>query len=156
MRERLSGLARYGLPVLVVLLCAGAWYSDVILEIFAHRPKAAHISGSWRLDEEEYRRMAEQVANSVPEGPSRDKYRAALLTAADPFRGAIYTFTAEGYSIRDANGEREFPATYEGFPPNSLAIRPANGKPMAVILPEGSKYIIVNFPMVGMPLVKVE
>ena len=154
--DRLLRAARYALPVIVVLIIAGAWYSDVLLGALAPRPKAADIAGEWRLDEGAYRSMAEGVARSVPEGPARERYLASLLARADSYRSAVYRFTPEGYTITTPQGIRDFPATYEGFPPNSLAIRPQGGSPMAILIDEPSKRITINLPMVGMPLKPVE
>lgn len=152
---RLLSASRYLIPVIVIGACLAAWYSDVISNALAHRPRAADIAGTWAIDEAEYARLADRAAQSVPDGELRKKYYASLLTNADPYRGVSYTFKPSGYSIKNAEGEHDFPATFEGFPPNSLAIRPTSGKPIAVMLDDETKHVVINLPIVGIPLKKI-
>lgn len=153
--SHLLASVRYVLPIFVIGIMVAAWYSDVLLNAFAHRPRAGDIAGSWQLDEAEYARMAENAAQSVPAGNVREKYLTSLLANANPYRGATFTFTEEGYTIATTAGEHTYRATYEGFPPNSLTIRPQNGKPMAVMIDAQTKHLVINLPLVGLPLSKV-
>ena len=150
--QRLLAAAKYLLPVVAVAICVIAWYADVIMERFSYRPGATAIVGSWTFDQAEHLRLVDLAVQTVPEGKAREGYRKSLLAIADPYRDAVYNFKVDGYSVVGPAGTREWPATYEGFPPNSLAIRPEHGKPFAILIEAGAKRIVINLPMVGIPL----
>lgn len=154
--EHLLRLARYLLPLVVVIICLGAWYSDVIADLFAHRTRTSDVAGSWILDEEALARNAEGVASIVPPGRERDAMAASLLTKGDPYRGVVLTFEADRLVTRNAAGTREQPGVYEGFSEASLAFTPTGQRSMAIIIDEPGRRIRLALPVLSIPLKRAE
>jgi hypothetical protein len=150
--EHLLRLARYLLPVVVVLVCLGAWYSDVIADLFAHRTRMSDVAGSWVLDEEALARNAEGVASIVPPGRERDAMAASLVAKGDAYRGVVLTFEADRLVTRSAAGAREQQGVYEGFSEASLAFTPAGQRSIAIIIDDPGKRIRLAQPVLSIPL----
>ena len=154
--KRLLGLARYLLPVVVVGVCVGAWYSDVIADLFAHRTRAADVTGDWVLDDEGLARVAAGAASIAPAGPQRDALTASLLTKAEPYRGVTLSFAPGQLTIRGPSGTRELPGVFEGFSESALAFRPQGERSISIIVDEPGKRIRLAQPLMSIPLKRAE
>lgn len=139
------------LPFAIVATCLLGWYWDRIAWLLASRPGAAAVAGRWTLDEDAYGRMADAAAQLAPPG-ERTRYRASLASRAAPYREVTWEFTPEGYVIHDGRGDRSVQATYTGYPPNMISVRPVDGQAIALVVEEPGRRLLLSLPVLGIPL----
>lgn len=140
--------------IILALVAVVGWFSDDIGSIFAHKPTAADIEGNWQFDEAAFAETINAIGANAPADELK-KYKERLMKLGDQYKGVVYTFKADAYSIAKSGKTEEYPCSYEGVPTNVIVIQPTKqggAGAMSLILDKATSHVFISNPELTIPL----